>query len=69
MLAQRKTCLTLIGGSWSKSHDLIYERYRSFSWESEAGMMVMGGYTDTTELLLSNGLSEEKFKLKYGVQM
>ena len=48
----------------------MYSRYKHISWESESGIILFGSADgdgrDTTELLLPNGSTQEKFKLKYG---
>ena len=63
-------CFTFSSGWWKKSHSLMYSRYKHISWESESGIILFGSADgdgrDTTELLLPNGSTEEKFKLKYG---
>ena len=46
------SCLTF-DGEWEQSHSLSEERYDHVSWQSPAGILLMGGWVSwtTTELL------------------
>ena len=65
--AIRKSCVTLSGGSWSISHNLVHQRRFHCAWETDSGIMLLGGRQspNTTELLNDDGGSEERFVLKY----
>ena len=69
----KRSCVTLSGGFWTRSHNLVSPRGFHTSWESHQGIMLLGGgvealsggYSNTTELLKEDGTSEELFHLKY----
>ena len=48
----KTSCLTLSEVGWTKSHDLINERFNHISWQMEEGILLMGGASspDSTEL-------------------
>ena len=48
----KTSCFILSENSWTKSHDLIEERYDHVSWQMEEGILLMGGAStpDSTEL-------------------
>ena len=48
----KTSCLTLSEVGWTKSHDLIKERFNHISWQMEEGILLMGGASspDSTEL-------------------
>ena len=65
-----QTCISFSSGVWSESHTLINKRSWHVSWSSPIGIILMGGTHDdgissTTELLTSNGVSQNHFQLKY----
>ena len=49
----RTTCITFTSGQWVTSHALAEERYSHNSWSTEAGIVLMGGYSSgrTTEII------------------
>ena len=61
------TCVTWTNGSWSVSHHLIYGRYDHTSWETDEGVLLIGGQgsSTTTEMVTWEGTTEERFTLKY----
>ena len=63
-----KSCLTLIKGQWVKSHTLKYNRVYHKSWTTPDGrILLIGGTLSSlsTELLNSDGGSDEMFTLRY----
>ena len=48
----KTSCFTLSENGWTKSHDLIKERFNHVSWQTEEGVLLMGGASipDSTEL-------------------
>ena len=40
------TCLQLSSGQWTVSHNLTQMRYRHSSWQSDNGLVLMGGWGD-----------------------
>ena len=65
------TCVTLTGGGWQQSHQLRQRREDHSSWRSPAGLLLMGGYSNSstsTEILSANNLSTtSSFKLTYSI--
>ena len=64
------TCLTFSNGMWNLTHTLIYERNSHKSWASPIGVIIIGGRADdnskdVTELLTSDGMTKEHFRLQY----
>ena len=66
-----KSCVTLSGGGWKKSHTLKGNGYSQVGWASPQGVLLMGGTIGggtVTELLLKNGHTKPGFRLKYHTQ-
>ena len=61
-----RSCVTLSGGAWIKSHTLVHQRYGHCTWETDSGIILLGGRQSpkSTEILKGDG-SEELFPLKY----
>ena len=61
------SCLTFSSGQWRTSHQLQQKRWDHFSWMSQHGVVLMGGYGSrtTTEILTEDGQSSPSFPLKY----
>ena len=66
-LATLRSCVTLSGGAWIKSHTLVQPRFGHCAWETDSGIILLGGSESptTTELLKEDGGSELTFSLKY----
>ena len=69
--ANRRNCVSLTGRGWQESHQLQQRREDHSSWRSSAGLLLMGGYSNSstsTELLSANNLSTtSSFKLTYSI--
>ena len=67
--ATRRSCVTLSESSWIKSHNLVHRRQDHCAWETDSGIILLGGSLNnkTTELLKEDGGSEEHFPLKYPI--
>ena len=64
----RTTCLQLSSGQWSVSHNLTQQRYHHSSWESDQGVVLMGGYLDSalsSEVVGQGGVA---FDMKYDIR-
>ena len=64
------TCTKFSAGGWTVSHNLLEDRYQHSSWESPAGLVLIGGDGSgtgtTTELLSSSDSSSSyNFTLEY----
>ena len=65
------TCVRLSAeaGGWVLSHNLLQTRYHHSSWQSPAGLLLLGGAYPgtgfTTELLSSDSTSSYSFTLDY----
>ena len=68
----RKSCVTLSGGGWKKSHTLTGSAgYTQVGWASPKGVLLMGGTSGkgtVTELLMKNGHTKPVFRLNYHSQ-
>ena len=67
----KKSCWTLSGGKWKKSHTLTGSAgYGQVGWASPQGVLLMGGTSGstTTELLMENGHTKPGFGLKHKAQ-
>jgi len=55
--SNRHTCLSFISGQWVISHTLVEERYLHTSWQTEQGLVLMGGIIspDTSEIVATSG--------------
>ena len=65
------TCSKLSAGGWVVSHNLLESRGDHSSWQSPAGLVLIGGYYSgtTTELLSSSdSSSSSNFTLEYRTQ-
>ena len=51
--ATRTTCVTFAAGVWKRSHTLSKERWQHIAWQSPSGILLIGGLTQTSELLSS----------------
>ena len=52
------TCLSFTSGQWITSHTLVEERYGHCSWQTEQGLVLMGGLhhsADTSEIVATTG--------------
>ena len=51
------TCLSFISGEWITSHNLLESRYFHTSWQTEQGLVLMGGSSsrETTEIVAMDG--------------
>ena len=51
------TCLSFTSGQWITSHNLVEERYYHTSWQTEQGLVLMGGVhsLDTSEIVATAG--------------
>ena len=49
------TCITFSSGQWVTSHALTEERYGHTSWSTDAGIILMGGYSGMTTVIISQG--------------
>ena len=65
--ASKRSCVTLSGGIWNVSHTLVHERYGHCAWETDSGIILLGGYSSpkSSEILKEDGGSVELFTLKY----
>ena len=66
----RRTCVkfSALAGGWVESHNLLEDRYWHSSWQSPAGLVLIGGdYSSTTTELLSSSdsSSSSNFTLEY----
>jgi len=70
----RKSCLTLTDAVWEvTTTTLLEDRYYHVSWDSPAGVILMGGdgrygSPRTTEKILQNGTSTASFDLRYSTE-
>ena len=76
-LATHTSCVTLSGagaGQWAESHALLQGRDGHSSWDSPAGVLLLGGYPGpgsydslrSTELLsTTDSSSQQAFALEY----
>ena len=67
-IATRTTCIKLSAGGWAVSHNLLKSRSQHSSWQSPAGLVLIGGYYSgySTELLSSSDSSSSyNFTLQY----
>ena len=65
-----RTCskLSALAGGWVVSHNLLEDRYWHSSWQSPAGLVLIGGgysYTTTELLSSSDSSSSSNFTLQY----
>ena len=51
------TCLSFTSGQWITSHTLVEERFHHTSWQTEQGLVLMGGqgFPDTSEIVATAG--------------
>jgi hypothetical protein len=51
------TCLSFTSGQWITSHTLVESRYYHTSWQTEQGLVLMGGggSPDTSEIVVMTG--------------
>ena len=49
--ATRTTCVTFAAGVWKRSHTLAKTRWLHVAWQSPAGILLMGGTEQTSELV------------------
>jgi len=66
----RTSCLTLTDAGWEVTTTLLEDRYYHSSWDSPAGVILMGGdgrygSPRTTEKILQDGTSTASFDLRY----
>ena len=66
----RASCSALVAGAWLPSHTLQVQRWNHLSWETEGGILLLGGWDSgagrTTELLSpASSTTSEKFVLPY----
>ena len=66
----RGSCSALVAGAWLPSHTLQVQRWNHLSWETEGGILLLGGWDSgagrTTELLSpTSSTTTEKFVLPY----
>merc|ERR1719219_2121889 len=63
----RTSCLTLTDAGWEVTTTLLFRRNYHSSWDSPAGVILMGGEGSrtTTEKILQDGTSSASFDLKY----
>ena len=64
-----ETCLQLVDGVWTISHNLKTSRDRHTSWTTTDGVLLIGGYGEfqSTELVKADGTTEVgTLNLKYG---
>ena len=64
----RNTCLQLVDGVWTISHNLKTERAAHTSWTTADGVLLIGGSSDqkSTELVKTDGTTEVgTLQLKY----
>jgi len=68
-MSTRRSCLTLIDGTWQETTTLVEPRYYHFSWASPSGTRLLGGYDSrmTSERIQENGTSVRGFPLGYDV--
>ena len=63
------SCLTFTSGQWTTSHTLLHDRHQHSSWQSEEGLVLIGGdESPTTTELLQGNYSVPYFDLKYGTR-
>ena len=62
------SCATLEAGVWTTSHSLQQQRWGHLGWETEGGVLLLGGEDTgarrTTELLTSSSTTEQ-YRLSY----
>ena len=66
----RASCSALVAGAWLPSHTLQLQRWNHLSWETEGGILLLGGWDSgagrTTELLSpASSTTTIKFALPY----
>jgi len=63
----RTSCLTLTDAGWEVTTSLLDVRWHHTSWDSPAGVILMGGpgSRKTTEKILQDGSTTASFPLKY----
>jgi hypothetical protein len=51
------TCLSFTSGQWITSHTLVEKRYAHTSWQTEQGLVLLGGVysPDTSEIVATAG--------------
>ena len=64
------SCMTLKDGDWITSHTLQHKRWGHVSWQTDRGILLLGGHEDnakmTTEFLsTTSSSSTEQFSLSY----
>jgi len=61
------SCLTLTDAGWEVTTTLLEWRYRHSSWDSPAGVILMGGFRSgrNTEKIQQDGSTTASFKLKF----
>ena len=67
-LTSSNTCLTFISGRWMTSHYMVEERYEHNSWQTEQGVVMMGGYDspDSSEIVHIDGeQGEQSFSMQH----
>jgi hypothetical protein len=65
------TCLSFTSGQWITSHTLVEERNYHTSWQTEQGLVLMGGYSspDTSEILATaGGQGGPSFAMQYSTE-
>ena len=63
-------CISLINGSWIKTHSLLFDRLDHSSWTTDEGVILIGGENSptTTEIVTESGRVEQGFQLKHPVR-
>jgi len=65
---QTQTCLALVSGNWVPNHSLVEKRIFHSGWDSELGVILMGGYEslNTSEIVadLEGDMGEAAFDLE-----
>ena len=65
------TCLSFTSGQWITSHTLVEERYYHTSWQTEQGLVLMGGVLspDTSEIVATaGGQGGPSFAMQYSTE-
>ena len=63
---EHTTCYTYRNNAWSSSGTLRHSRREHTSWQTSAGIVLMGGSNSPgTSEIVNNGVSNDYFDLKY----
>ena len=70
-VSSASTCLSFTSGQWITSHTLVEERFHHTSWQTEQGLVLMGGqgFPDTSEIVATaGGQGGPSFAMQYSTE-